>query len=317
MKRREPHPLRIKVFWNERGSMALEASIILPVFLFVLLLLIFMIRLAAAQMALQDAASQVSLMTAAHIRPASLAAGAAAGGLPALPQLPLGDIAPLAAELANRLPAPAGPLLAAALEGDWQPLAEAASTPLAVAVFEPLVRELAETSILSAERVSLRSLSLPDVQKREQPFVRVELAYDFPLGFPFTKRDIRITASARERAWVGDPRPASAAGTGARNRSAITLLSLEPSPLRPGRKAKLVAVAAPGETVSLQVRYKSGNSKAKHVGDAQVGADGLVTWEWLVSGNTTPGTWELTATGRDGASAGMLFVVEKKGRSVS
>ncbi|HUC91585.1 MAG TPA: TadE/TadG family type IV pilus assembly protein [Paenibacillus sp.] len=316
MKRREPQPLRIEALRDERGSMALEASIVLPVFLFALLLLIFMIRLAALQMALQDAASQASRLTAAHIRPAALAAGGAAGSLPALPQLPLGDIGPLAAELARRLPEPAGPLVAAALEGDWKPVREAAATPLAATVFEPLARELAESSVLSAERVSLHSLSLPDLQQREEPYVRLVLAYEIPLGLPFTKRYIRITASAEERVWIGDPRPSSAADAEKQNRSAITLLSLEPSPLRPGRKARLVAAAAPGETVSLQVRYKSGNSRAKHVGDATVGADGLVSWEWLVSGNTTPGTWELTVTGRVGTSASMHFVVEKKGGGV-
>lgn len=295
--------------------MALEASIVLPVFLFALLLLIFMIRLAAAQMALQDAASQASRLTAAHIRPAALAADGAAGSLPALPQLPLEDIGPLAAELARRLPEPAGPLVAAALEGDWTPVREAAATPLAVTVFEPLVRELAESSVLSAERMSLYSLSLPDLQQREESYVRLGIAYEFPLGLPFTKRYIRITASSEERVWVGDPRPASAAETGARSRPGITVLSLEPSPLRPGRKARLVASAAAGETVTLRVRYKSGNSRAKQVGDAKVGADGLVAWEWLVSGNTTPGMWELTITGLEGASASMHFVVEKKGGS--
>src|SRR5690606_38973510 len=114
---------------DERGGIALEASIILPAFLFVMLLLILLIRLSAVQMALQDTAGQTVRLAAAHIRPAALAAEAAAGSIPALPslpQLPLGEIGPVAAELAGTLPGPAGPMLEAILSGDWQPLVDAA-----------------------------------------------------------------------------------------------------------------------------------------------------------------------------------------------
>jgi len=318
MRRREPSPGLIDRMRDERGGIALEASIVLPAFLFVVLLLIFLIRLSTAQMALQDAAGQTVRLAAAHIRPAALAAEAAGGGIPSLPQLPqlpLAEFGPLAAELAGSLPEPAGPLLEAMLGGDWKPVIDMAATSVGQQTVTPLIRSMAPESVLAAERLRLERLVLPDLQGGDEPYLLMEIAYDFPLGLPFTARSVTLSATAEERVWISDAEPAAmeSADSDDATETSITILAVEPSPLRPGMKARVVAASAPHIALALEVRYKSGTSRAKHLGEAVTDGNGVVQWEWHVSGNTTPGIWEFVVRGPDGAVLTHAFEVRKKG----
>ncbi|WP_181438725.1 TadE/TadG family type IV pilus assembly protein [Paenibacillus sambharensis] len=304
----------IKPLRDERGAMAVEASVALPVFLFVLLFLILMIRMATAQMVLQDTASQVVRQSAAHIYPAALAAERLPGSLsavPTLPQIELGEIGPVAAELAEYLPEPAGALVSGALNGDWRPLQNMAATELGRGLVMPVVNELAEDTELQTERIGLRELSLPDIQTREHPYFTVVLDYDFPLGLPFTKQSITLTATARERVWLSDSASAKVHTGGTEEQSELRIIAIEPSPVRPGRKARVIASAAPNQAVSLTVIYKSGTSRAKHLGQATADEHGIVTWEWHVSGNTTSGTWEVQVEDSSGAAVSGHFIVAR------
>jgi hypothetical protein len=299
--------------------MIVEAALVLPLYLFILLFLIFLVRVSVCQMALEDAASQTVRQTAAHVRPAELFAEQAAptAAEPSAeqpePKSSLVNLGPLFKQLAGRLPAPAGPVLEAIGEGDWKPVADMAASKVGGSVVEPLVRQLAEDTILEIDRIRLGHLTLPDLQGGEDAFFELELQYDFPLGLPFTNKYLTLRARAEERVWVSDPLPAAGKDdhNGADKKQKIQIIGIEPVPVRPGRKARLIVKTDPGGAVSLSIEYKSGTSKAKHLGDATAGEDGIVAWEWLVSGNTTPGTWELFVTGADGNREGMFFDVEK------
>jgi len=84
------------------------------------------------------------------------------------------------------------------------------------------------------------------------------------------------------------------------NRLRIEFVSLDPDPVRPGRKATLVLRTEPGAVLDLSVYYKSGRSQAKHLGTAAADASGIVSWTWHVSGNTTSGEWSWEAVGEGG-----------------
>jgi len=355
MRRPRRHRYPIEERRGEAGSIVLEAALILPLFLFVLLFLILMVRLSLIQMALHDAAAQTVKQTAAHLYPAWLAAGSggngpgpagggdagkgdgsgagaggsgsggAAGGHAgggnaegggAAGGLTGSAAAELTSALAEWLPSPAGEVLSALASGDWKPAVDMAASEFGAAAVLPLVRELSAGTPLEPERIGLSRLSLPDLTGEDQPMLRLELKYDVPLGLPFTKRSFTIRAAAAERAWIPDSVPAAPrdGGDGEEDRQLLRIVGMEPVPARPGRKAKLIVQTDPGASVSLSVHYKSGLSRAKHLGDATAGEDGIVVWEWLVSGNTTPGTWELAVTAPEGGRAGFHFDVEKKGR---
>ena len=306
----------------------------MPVFLLVFILLIAKIRLAMTQMALQDAASQTARLTAAHIYPIQLAVQAASeeqsgsgsaqiGGAyassgnvtvqPGDARTSLSGFGELAAGLAGRLPEPAGPLLEAALRGDGKEAADIAAAPLGETVFGPLIRELAAESALDPGRIRITRLSLPDLTDGGEAYFRIRLAYDFPLGLPFTGSHVTLSADAEERVWIADSVPAKTYPDEQEGPGGIVIVSIEPSPLRPGRKARLTALGEPNTKLSLTVWYKSGKSQAKNLGENMTDEHGLVTWEWHVSGNTTPGTWELEVTSENGARAHSFFLVRKAG----
>ncbi|WP_236338436.1 TadE/TadG family type IV pilus assembly protein [Paenibacillus plantiphilus] len=309
---------------NEEGSIAVEASLVMPVVLMVIILFVCLIRLSAVQMALHGAVSQTVRQAAANIKPIELAIQQASGYMP--PQLgglgvPLMEAMPeirsVAATLAGWLPSPAGPLMSEALNGNWKPLEDVAATSIGRTVVEPLLRHEADKEVLDVSELKLSKLSLPDLQEKAEPYIRIEAEYTFKLGLPFTKRSIVLREQAEERVWVSDAAPAPR-GSGAESgtestRANIQIVSIEPNPLRPGKKATIVVQSDPNRKLSLGVSYKSGQSVARNLGDATADGEGAVKWSWLVSGNTTPGVWELIITADDGTKVARHFVVESSG----
>ncbi|WP_148931432.1 pilus assembly protein [Paenibacillus methanolicus] len=299
---------------NEAGGIVVEASLIAPIVMMAIVLFICLVRLAAVQMAVHGAASQVARQTAAGMYPVSLASAHAAQALPALPggvQLPGMEQAGVA--LKEWLPAPVGPMLGAILQGNWQEAGNAAGSEVAKTALLPLLRQSADERVLDPGRMTISYVALPDFSGDSGSNVVIEAEYRFPLHMPFTRKNIILKERAVERGWLSDSTPAARVGdSDSEGTSTLQIASIEPDPLRPGRKATVTAVADPGTAVSVSVRYKSGASTAKHLGDATVGADGTVSWTWHVSGNTTPGVWELVVTAADGTRVARHFVVERK-----
>jgi hypothetical protein len=303
-------------FNSEQGSIVVEASFVMPLILILLLVFIVLIRLCAVQMALHATASQAVRQIAAHIHPIDLALqqAAAVNPLEAASPLPKSSWGDIAAEAAEWLPNPAGELISSALRGDWKPLQDMAATELGRSVVEPILREAADQAILEPNRIRLSHLALPDLTKETEPLLTMSVEYEFPLKLPFYGKPILLRDQASERVWVSDA-AAAAYGHEAEGEDIILLqiVSIEPSPLRPGRKATVVVKTNPGTSVSLDVIYKSGHSKAKHLGATAADESGYATWTWHVSGNTTPGSWMLTATAaaQQEHSVSQYFVVEK------
>lgn len=320
MKRQKQLAGRTGNLRSESGSIALEASLIMPIVLMVFIFFTCLIRLSAVQMALHGTVSQTVRQAAANIYPVELAYNKAASsmsnttesGLSSSVQ-PLPGIELVADKLGEWLPSPAGPLMAAVIKGDWKSAVDVAATEVGRSVIEPLLRHEADQAILDPELLKLSRLTLPDLEGKAEAYVRIEAEYTFKLGFPFTKRSIVLREQAEERVWINDPIPANRdSGETDNTRAHIQIVSIEPDPLRPGRRARLIVQTDPGRTLNLVVNYKSGRSEAKHVGEAAADETGKAEWTWLVSGNTTPGIWELSVTAADGTTASRHFVVEKK-----
>lgn len=305
---------------NEQGSIVVEAALVMPLVILVLLVFVVLIRLCAVQMALHSAASQTARQIAAHIHPANLAweQAIASNPLPLPTSMQLSSWSEIAAEAAEWLPAPAGGLVSSALRGDFHPLQNMAATEIGRTVVDPLIREFADKAIIDPERVKLQLLTLPDLQKNNEPYLAIEVEYDFPLKLPFYGKPIVLKEQAAERVWISDAAPGRyGMESGAEDVIPLQIVSIEPTPLRPGRKATVIVKTSPGAAVSLGVMYKSGSSKAKHLGVAAADANGFVQWTWHVSGNTTPGVWQLTASEAANLNnqVSMHFVVEKSGGS--
>lgn len=303
---------------GQQGSIVLEAAIVVPLILIALIAFSLFISLCGAQMALHSAASQAARGIAAHIYPVELARAQAASSQTAAAAEEASAALPgwteTAADIAEWLPEPAGELVSSALRGDWSPLENMAATELGRHVVEPYVRQYVNESLLKPERVKLAKLVLPDLQHKEEPYIVIALEYEYPVKLPFVRKAIVLREQAFERVWVSDKAAAAyGSGRGENDAIPIQIVSIEPVPLRPGHKATAVVKTDPGAAVSLDVVYKSGSSKAKHLGQTTADAEGYARWTWHVSGNTTPGLWHLTASSVDGrGSASKYFAVEKK-----
>ncbi|QHW33218.1 pilus assembly protein [Paenibacillus rhizovicinus] len=368
---------------GEAGSIALEASLVLPIALMAVMFFICLIQMSEAQMALHSAVSQTVRQAAANIHPIDLAVqgaqndsadqagendgdsssadtsgdasqsggdsssssddrAASGSNMPAasgntstasgsnMPAAsgntstasgsnssaagePLPAVRFLADKLESWLPSPSGPLLAAALRGDWDTIVDTAAATVGRSVIEPMLRHEADTSVLDPERLHLSKISLPDLKNKDDLCIAIEAEYAFKLGFPFTRKTIVLTERAQERVWTPDTLPSPRLGSDADSEHApIQIVLIEPSPARPGHQARVVVKSSPGRSLSIQVLYKSGRSVARHLGDIVTDGDGVAEWSWLVSGNTTPGTWEIVVTASDGTTAARHFVVQKK-----
>lgn len=315
-------PTRSRSRKNEQGSIVVEAALVMPLMIIVLLVFVMLIRLCAVQMALHAAASQTVRQIAAHIHPVELAwrqAAQASDQQTTEPSKSLARWSEIAAEAAEWLPSPTGVLVSSALRGDFRPLQNLAATELGGSIVEPLIREFADKVIIDPERINLKWLTLPDLKKTNEPYLAIAIEYEFPLKLPFYRKPIVLVEQASERVWVSDANPARYGNDDLNNSDIIPLqvVAIEPTPLRPGRKATVIVKTAPGAAISLAVMYKSGSSKAKHLGEAIADEDGYVKWTWHVSGNTTPGIWEFTAseTARQENKVSMHFVVEKSNGS--
>nr|WP_269433168.1 TadE family protein [Paenibacillus sp. FJAT-27812] len=309
-------PIKCRGRKNDQGSIVLEAALVMPMLIIVLLVFVMLIRLCSVQMALHSAASQSVRQIAANIQPVELAWKQASARIPVTEttSTSLSSWSEIAADASEWLPSPVGEVVSSALRGDFKPLQNMAATEIGRAVVEPLLREFADTAIIDPKRLRLEWLSLPDLGKTEEPYLAISVEYDFPLKLPFFGKPIVLKEQASERVWISDSAPAryGLESTDQQN-IPLQIVAIEPVPLRPGRKATVTVKTLPNAVISLDVTYKSGASKAKHLGAAAADDDGYVSWTWHVSGNTTPGVWELTASVKSQPSnqVSMHFEVEK------
>ncbi|GFN32086.1 hypothetical protein [Paenibacillus xylaniclasticus] len=298
---------------GDSGSIVLEASIVVPIFLLLITALVIIIQSSAAQIALHSASAQTAKQIAAHWHPLTLASEqlAAAAGEGGAAEQKLASWREIAADAAAWLPEPIGTLSSAALRGDTGVIVDYAASAGARSVLLPVLEAHADPSALMRGRVALSEAVLPSAADGEKAYVELLSEYAFPIRVPFTGQALVLKERAVERAWIPDPVPASAAyASGAAVGLTVQLVSLEPEPLRPGRQATVVARTSPNTPLTLSVLYKSGYSRARNVGTVTSDADGYATWTWLVSGNTTPGIWSLEVQAEGGVTAGRTFVVE-------
>ncbi|MBJ6361429.1 TadE/TadG family type IV pilus assembly protein [Paenibacillus sp. GCM10012307] len=310
MKRQKRWPGLICKAKQDEGSIALEAALVTPLFLFMLVVVITFIHISAVQMALQDAVSQTVRQTASYIYPASLAVQSFGDKqeqqTPSKPAQNAG-ISAAAAQLSQWLPEPAGSLMTSALNGNWGSVQDWV-VPYA---FEPVLRQFAEESLLESDNVTISKVSLPDLKSGANPYLSMTAEYKMPIRLPFINKPLVLQEHAAERVWIPDSLPSNSGQLGQPDSGSIQIVSLEPTPVLPGRKARITVLTEPGRRLKLSVHYKSGRSKARNLGEAVADENGVISWEWHVSGNTTPGTWEFVIQGEDGASARLHFEVRK------
>lgn len=281
---------------SDRGSVTLEAAMLMPVFLLLVFFLIFMVQTAIIAMTLHGALSQTVRQAAGVWYPVSLAIEEVRN-TQAYEQADkwsgkLTKVGETIHKVGSWLPSPVKEWADQAARGEWS--VERQGAKLA---FEQLIKPHIDKSVLDGSRLRLSAVELPDDANRSQAYLTLHAEYTLPMKVPFIGTKLVLNQSARERVWAfGSPTNARLPEEVAESLQ-VAFVSLEPNPVRPGRKATLVIRTKPGAYVDLSVLYKSGQSQAKHLGNALADANGTVSWTWHVSGRTTPGEWSLKVTG--------------------
>ncbi|MFS8214307.1 TadE/TadG family type IV pilus assembly protein [Paenibacillus polymyxa] len=305
---------------REQGSIVLEASLVLPMFLFFIIFLIYMVQMTLVSTALQTTASEAVKQVSTKIYPVSLAVEAASAKIDAvrepLDELPKLSVSEYASQFAAQLPPPIGDWVESAVHGGQKPMeelrgrfTEAALDP----VLKPMLKPLMEESILEYDRIHITSVHVPALTGTKDPYFRVELSYELPMKVPFLYRSIVLQAAAEERLWIGNTGEGTGTGEATADKDAQHSIQLlvKPEPAVKGVYNLIKAKVEPGTTANLSVLYKSGQSTAQHLGWTSANADGIIEWNWFVGTNTTPGQWSFVIETEDGQRIEVPFTVEK------
>lgn len=308
---------RCKTVAANSGGVTLETALVMPIFLMFVLFLIFMVQTAVISMALHGALSQTTRQAASAWYPISLGIDQARGSQANQQIENWNDkwvkVGETVSQYGQWLPSPMKEWAAQATSGTLSLEQHAAKL-----AFTQLLKPFIDEHVLDSSRITITNVGLPDEQNRAEAHLTIEAEYKLPVQVPFLGRRLTLRESARERAWIGgSPSSSRIAEDGASEALQVSMVSLEPDPVKPGRKATLVIRTTPGAKVDLSILYKSGLSQAKHLGSATADASGLISWTWHVSGRTTPGQWSMQVTSAEGGVWRQSFEVAGKGTSQS
>lgn len=182
---------------DERGTLTLEAAIVVPVFMTIVLAVLLMFRLAVIETALQQIADNAVRQTAVALYPVD-AQLRRIGGMTQGEGFSGG-----LEELAEIAPEPVKSVLE-------QLLSEAGASGIAQSVldraFDPVVRHFAPGAMrgrtLDPGRITAEGVRLPYVHHSE-PYFGLTVRYEMKLHLPFYSRTIVIRKSSWERVWFG------------------------------------------------------------------------------------------------------------------
>ncbi|MDR6724138.1 hypothetical protein J2W91_002600 [Paenibacillus amylolyticus] len=306
---------------KEQGSIVLEASLVLPVFLFFVMFLIYIVQMTLVSTALQSTAGEAVKQLSTKIYPVSLvftpsdSAGSGSSDSGTGWKIPELSLTEWAEGYASSLPEPLSDWVRAAAARGEQPLQQIKTSVLEAVldpVVKPLLKPFMNTSLLDYERVHVNGVSIPNLKNKTNPYFRLELSYDLPLKVPFLGKSLRIQASAAERLWIGDTGEGSdGSGDGTDSTGSVTVLS-KPEPAYIGNNAMIKVKVEPGTTANLTIFYKSGESTAKHIGWATADENGEIQWEWFVGTRTTEGTWTFVVETAEGVAMETAFDVASR-----
>ncbi|GIQ68257.1 pilus assembly protein [Xylanibacillus composti] len=170
-------------FWSRTdGSMTVEAAIVMPIVISLLLLFMSFAQSLAAQLAMRHAAAETVKEVAAHAYVLTFIRDSAL----------LNRIT----EMTDSLPAPLRELVHAQGE-QWTEEAWKAA-------LLPLLRSHMERTSLNPSQVSIRSVAVPDWQGSGSRMFGIQVVYTHRLHVPFFSRDVELNVQAYERIWTGE-----------------------------------------------------------------------------------------------------------------
>lgn len=198
---------------NEQGSMVVEAALILPIFLSLLLLFITLIRISTVEIALDHGLSEATKQVAAHMYPVALGfdrLSESEAGQKVLQTVDNGkryrdqviEAEEQISDYSSFFPKEIGQLLLVRQDMEAGVLAD--YDHILSSIFQPYVDLFIDKKIVNLERLQLTKVTLPNFRNRDAAYFGLEVRYDMPLQIPFINKKLIFKKQAYERVWVGD-----------------------------------------------------------------------------------------------------------------
>jgi hypothetical protein len=280
---------------SEQGGIAVEASIITPVFLALLLFLITLIRIVMTDMMLQHAVNETTKQMASYFYAVDLL-------VPSQSDTPtertgrqnhqfsrekVREVENWLREHEAFLPQEISVLLQ--LKDGIEKRVNETYQHVLTAVFKPLLIRHIDEKVLDQRKLYVTGIAFPNVKEKRNPYIGLEVRYDMTLPVPFFSRTVSLQKQVFERVWVGDAyldEGIQLIGEDERN-GRLSIHSIS-SPVQRGRSVKILAYGPPNATASIRFYYHSGFIK-----DISCRSDssGFFSCETRIGGNSKEGQY--------------------------
>lgn len=195
-----------QILKRNEGSITIEAALIIPLFLMVILLLTSFVKISIAEMALQESVSETAQTVSHYSYLALVAQNAVKQKSDAFVDAIAGKAGDSLGnnEIANKL------LERVADSGkELIPTTGDALNTFSDGVYEKVVKEKYKSKVGSSDFFSPSSIrivksSVPNGTGTDNSLVRIEAENDLQLVIPFFEKTITIKKKAVERGWVGN-----------------------------------------------------------------------------------------------------------------
>lgn len=284
----------MSLFKKEKGSLVVEAALILPLFLSMILLLITFVKISIVEITLTNNVSAVTEVIATHIYPVGLmyynfseteTGQKVENTLTTINDTKdiIIDTKDLINEYSYILPEEIKSLIN--LETVFENGLTKAYDNSLNTVFQPIVDSYIDKKLIHLENLHVTRVVLPNLIDGSQPYIGIEICYEMPLNIPFFSQKIAIKKEAYERIWMGDEITASRVLVEKDNiqedgkndeydenskeniededdKQTIKIDYIS-SPIQRGKKVKIIVEGPKNKTVKVKFKYPSGFEKEK------------------------------------------------------
>ncbi len=301
----------MSIFKKEKGSIVLEATLILPFIIIFILILTSFIRISIVEMELENAGSETVKQVAHHIYPVIILYNelkeknidSDQESLPENLSSGKGNNVALT-ELLEKIDI----FSAAAFQGELI---------LLKSLLQPILDANTNDKLIRFQDYQLVNIRLPAALGGRGDNFAIELRYDLALKVPFLSQSLTIIKEFEERIWYdhsvipennNDPITGiDEDKEGDEENQFIRIHSIS-SPTQRGHKVKILIEGTPNEEVRIKLTYNSGFIKEVK---GRLDKKGFLSKEIIIGGNSNEGYYVATAS-IDDLAASIDFEVLSK-----
>jgi hypothetical protein len=316
---------------KQNGSIAVEASLIMPIFLCFIIFLVTLIRISIVEMTLDSAVSEATKQISTHMYPIDLLydrfndteAGKKTNEITDKIQEIREEIIHAENEVneyASFFPPELTELLK--IRESFETGVIGTYDSVLGRAFQPIVDHYVNDQIIRLEHLQVTKVILPNLRERDQMYFGLTVRYDMPLHIPFINKTITFKQQAYERVWIGssseevaDPdsdEPEDSEDPNEPKESEepeeLYIDSIS-SPVQRGKKVRIIAKGPPGQVAVIELKYKSGFQKKQN---CTFDANGWMMCDIKIGGNAKEGIYQAIITVDEQKASGVFEVMSKK-----